>query len=74
MALEFAQLLAEVVTGSATEEAHAHGMAHGPDIVVLTHVSHADITVGATPPTDTNVYLTNGNVGDQVCDVLMIAL
>jgi len=74
MALEIAQLLAVSVTASTAEEAHAHGMANGPDIVVLTHPSHEDVTVGATPPTDTNVYLTNVNVGAQVCDVLMIAM
>jgi len=74
MALEIAQLLAETVTASTAEEAHAHGMTHAPDVVVLTHVSHVDITVGATPPTATMVYLTNVNVGNQDCDVLMIAL
>lgn len=72
--LEFGQLLAETVTGSATNEAHPHGMANIPDIVVLTSPSHADITVGTTVPDATNIYLTNANVADQDCNVLMMAL
>lgn len=74
MALEFGQLAAVSVTASTANEAHAHGMTYPPDIVVLTHPSHADVAVGTTDPDATSVYLTNVNVGAQVCDVLMIAL
>lgn len=71
--LEFGVLRAESVTGLATNEAHAHGMANAPDLVVTTLPSHVDVTVGTTPPTATNVYLTNANAANQDCEVLMIA-
>lgn len=74
MALEVAQLLTVTVTASTANEAHAHGMTYPPDVVVLTHPSHADVAVGTTAPDATSVYLTNVNVGNQDCDVLMIAL
>lgn len=72
--LESAVMVNESVTATTTNEAHAHGMANAPDIVVTTEPSHAAVTVGDTPPDATNIYLTNTDGGDQVCQVLMIAL
>lgn len=72
--LEVAVLRAESVTAVTTNEAHPHGMTNGPDVVVTTLPSHVDVTVGTTPPTMTDIFLTNVNAGNQVCEVLMIAL
>ena len=73
MAKKFWDILSLTVTGSADEEAHAHGLDGTPDVVILSGGgdSHAEITVGSTPPTDTNIYLDNANVADQTCRVLV---
>jgi len=62
------------VTALASEEAHAHGLDGIPDLVVLTHGTHADITIGATAPTATNIYLDNANAGNQDALVLVLKL
>lgn len=62
------------VTASADEEEHPHGLDGIPDLVVLTHGTHVDITIGATAPDATNIFLDNANVGDQDAEVLVIKL
>lgn len=61
------------VTGSANEEAHAHGLDGTPDVVIISGGadSHAEISVGATAPTATNIYMDNANVGAQTCRVIV---
>ena len=76
MAKKFWDVLSLTVTGSADEEAHAHGLDGVPDIVILSGGgdSHAEITVGSTAPDETNIYLDNANVADQDCRVLVAKL
>ena len=76
MAMKFWDVLSLTVTGSADEEAHAHGLDGVPDIVILSGGgdSHAEITVGSTAPDETNIYLDNANVADQDCRVLVAKL
>lgn len=60
------------VTGSASEEAHAHGLDGVPDLVILTHGTDTEVTIGATPATATNIYLDNANVAAKPGVVLVI--
>jgi hypothetical protein len=71
---KFFDTLDLTVTGSADEEAHAHGLDGIPTVVILSGGgdSHAEITIGATAPTATNIYLDNANVADQTCRVIVI--
>lgn len=73
MAKKFWDTLDVTVTGSATNEGHAHGLDAIPDVVILSGGgdSHAEITVGTTAPDETNIYLTNANAADQDCRVLV---
>lgn len=71
MAVKMWNFLEVTVTASTTEEAHPHGLGVIPTFVILTHGTHADVTKGATPPDETNIYLDNGNVGDQPAKVLV---
>lgn len=59
------------VTGSANEEAHAHGLGVIPTFIILTHGTHDDVTIGATAATATNIYLDNANGGAQDAKVLV---
>jgi hypothetical protein len=76
MAKKFWDTLDITVTGSATNEEHAHGLDGIPDIVILSGGgdSHAEITVGTTAPDATSIYLSNANVADQDCVVLVAKL
>jgi hypothetical protein len=57
----FARLTGNVAAGA--NVAVAHGLARTPSIVALGYRTHADVTVGATVPTATNIYLANGSGG-----------
>lgn len=71
MAVKMFNFLEVTVTASADEEAHPHGLGVVPSFVILTHGTHVDITVGSTPPDETNIYLDNANVADQDAKVLV---
>ena len=59
------------VTASTDEEAHPHGLDVIPEFVILTDGTHEDVSIGSTPPTATNIYLDNVNVGDQPAKVIV---
>ena len=59
------------VTGSADEEAHAHGLGVVPEFVILTHGTDAEVTKGATAPDATNIYLDNANVAAKPGKVIV---
>lgn len=71
MAKTFFAKLTLTVTGSADEEAHAHGLDTTPEFVFLTHGTDAEVTLGATAPDATNIYLDNANVADKPAVVLV---
>ena len=71
MAVKMFNFLEVTVTGSADEEAHAHGLGVIPTLVILTHGTHDEVTKGATAPDATSIYLDNANVGDQDAKVLV---
>jgi len=71
MAVKMWNFLEVTVTGSAEEEAHAHGLGVIPTYVILTHGTHDEVTKGATAPDATNIYQDNANVGDQPAKVLV---
>ena len=61
------------VTGSADEEAHAHGLDAIPTIIFLAAGTDAEVTIGATAATATNVYLDNANVAAKPGIVVCMA-
>ncbi len=71
MAVKMWNFLEVTVTALADEEAHAHGLGVVPDFVILTHGTHTDISIGATPADATNIYLDNANAADQDAKVLV---
>jgi len=68
----FINKITVVVTGSAAEEAHPHGLDGVPDLVILVHGTDTEVTIGGTAATATNIYLDNANVADKPGVVLVI--
>jgi len=54
-------------------QAVAHGLVRAPDIVGLLHGTAANMSVGTTTPTATNLYITNGGAPGATAHILAVA-
>jgi len=61
------------VIGAGANQAVAHGLARAPDIVGLLFGSAANLSVGTTTPTATNLYITNGGAPGLTAHIFAVA-
>jgi len=59
---------------AATGDAFAHGLVRAPNLIGFLHGTGANIQLGTTPSTDTNIYIHNATPGPENAEVLVMAI